>query len=70
MSLRYEQYRALRKCRDLLYDMLSPQRRPSSVRELRLRTFDALRHFPTLDEHGRPHFSEDDFGPDDPRFLP
>lgn len=70
MSLRNEQYRALRKCRDLLYDMLSPQARPKTVRELRLRTLEALRHFPVLDEHGRPNWSQDDFGPDDARFLP
>jgi hypothetical protein len=61
MSLRYEEYRALRKSRDLLGDLLNPQRRPKTIGELKRRASEALHHFPFLDERGRPMFSNDNF---------
>jgi hypothetical protein len=61
MSLRYEEYRALRKSRDFLRDMLNPKRRPKTIGELKRRASEALRHFPFLDEQGRPMFSDDNF---------
>jgi hypothetical protein len=61
MSLRYEQRNALKKCRDLLYDLLDPKARPKSVKELRQRASSALRHFPMLDERGEPLWSDDPF---------
>ena len=66
MSLRNEQYWALKKTRQFLSDLLFPKTRPKSVKELRDRVFSCTRHFPPLDEHGKPHFSKDDFGPDKP----
>jgi len=61
MSLRYEQYRALKRSRDLLCDLLEPSRRPKTVKELRLRVACALRHFPFLEESGKPMWSQDNF---------
>lgn len=61
MSLRYEEYRALRKSRDLLGDLLNPQRRPKTIGELKRRASEALHHFPFLDERGSPMFSDDNF---------
>ena len=63
MSLRYEQYRALQRSRDLLCDLLEPSRRPKTVKELRLRALSALRHFPFLRASGEPMWSQDDFLP-------
>ena len=61
VSLRYEQRRALLRTRELLWDMLDPNRRPKTVKELRMRVFCAMRHFPLLDERGEPLWSQDDF---------
>jgi hypothetical protein len=61
MSLRFEQRRALLKVRVLLYDLLNPQRRPKTVKELRQRVSSAVRHFPPLDERGEPLWSMDEF---------
>jgi hypothetical protein len=63
MSLRYEQRAALLKARDLLRDLLDPQRRPKTVKELRQRASSALRHYPALDERGEPMWSQDNFEP-------
>jgi hypothetical protein len=59
MSLRYEQYRALRMTRQLLGDLLTPGCYPKTRRELRKRVSDCLRHFPYLREDGEPMFSND-----------
>lgn len=40
--------------------------RPKKGSELKDRAYSCLRHFPTLDEHGKPLFSRDEFGPDAP----
>jgi hypothetical protein len=63
MSLRFEQRRALLRSRELLYDLLNPQKRPKTVKEMRQRVSSALRHFPFLDERGEPMWSQDDFEP-------
>jgi len=61
MSLRYEQYAALRRTRQLLSDLLHPSTRPRTVKELRGRASACLRHFPFLEESGKPIFSQDNF---------
>jgi hypothetical protein len=66
MSLRSEQYRALRRTRAFLYDLLDPRKRPRTVAEMCQRVRSCTKHFPHLNEHGKPHFSKDGFGPDEP----
>jgi hypothetical protein len=61
MSLRYEQRRALLKARELLWDMLDRNKRPKTMKELRMRVCSAMRHFPPLDERGEPIWSQDNF---------
>lgn len=70
MSLRFEQYWALRKTRDFLYDLLDPQKRPKTVAEMRQRVRSCTKHFPILEESGKPIWSYDDFGPDEPPARP
>jgi hypothetical protein len=53
----------LLRSRDLLCDLLDTQKRPKTVKELRVRVLSALRHFPFLDERGEPMWSQDDFEP-------
>lgn len=64
MSLRYEQYRSLKRTKELLYDFLDPKKRPKTVKEMKERASRCLRHFPALDEKGKPLFSQDDFTED------
>lgn len=66
MSLRFEQYWALRKTRDFLWDLLDPRKRPKTAAEMRQRARSCSKHFPFLEESGKPIFSQDEFGPDDP----
>jgi hypothetical protein len=66
MSLRREQYWALRKTQDFLRDLLFAETRPKKVSELKERAYRCLKHFPFLDDDGKPMFSQDGFGPDDP----
>jgi hypothetical protein len=61
MSLKFEQRAALLKARELLYDLMNPQKRPKTVKELKRRASSALRHFPFLDERGEPLWSQDEF---------
>ena len=61
MSLKFEQRKSLIKVRALLYDLLNPQQRPKTVKELRQRVSSAVRHFPPLDERGEPLWSQDEF---------
>jgi hypothetical protein len=61
MSLRYEQRRALLRSRELLWDLLNSEKRPKTVKELKMRACCALRHFPHLDERGEPIWSQDEF---------
>jgi hypothetical protein len=66
MSLRREQYWALRKTQDFLRDLLFTETRPKKVSDLKERAYRCLKHFPFLDDDGKPMFSRDGFGPDDP----
>jgi hypothetical protein len=61
MSLRYEEFRSLRRTRQFLADLLHPSTRPKTVSELRARASACLRHFPLLEKSGKPMFSEDNF---------
>lgn len=61
MSLRYEQYTSLRRTRQFLADLLHPSTRPKTVKELRGRASACLRHFPFLEESGKPIWSHDNF---------
>jgi hypothetical protein len=66
MSLRYEQYHALKKTQAFLRDLLFTETRPKTASELKDRACRCLKHFPFLDADGKPLFSRDDFGPDEP----
>jgi hypothetical protein len=66
VSLRNEQYRALQRTKAFLWELLDPQKRPKTVAEMRHNVRACTKHFPPLDEHGKPHFSRDPFGPDEP----
>ena len=59
MSLRYEQYASLRRTRQFLADLLHPSTRPKTVKELRGRASACLRHFPFLEDSGKPMWSQD-----------
>jgi hypothetical protein len=65
MSLRREQYYALKKTQTFLRDLLFTDTRPKKVSELKARAHSCLRHYPFLDDDGKPLFSKDGFGPDD-----
>lgn len=60
MSLKSEQYYSLLKTKNFLYDLLDTKKRPKTVKEFRKRAADCLRHFPILDDNGKPIFSKDD----------
>ena len=60
MSLRYEQYNALKRSRDLLRRLLTTDR-PKTVKELKEEASRCLKHFPFLSEKGKPYFSNDNF---------
>ena len=66
MSLREEQYRSLKKTRNFLRDLLNPSQTPRVPSKVREQASRCLRHYPFLDEYGKPMFSRDDFGPDEP----
>lgn len=57
MSLKHEQYEALRRTRELLFDLTNPKRRPKTQAEMRDRVSRCMRHFPPLMEDGEPIFS-------------
>lgn len=64
MSLRYEQYAALRASRALLGRLLDPKATPRVPRAVRLEARACLRHFPPLDDKGQPYWSADGFTED------
>ena len=64
MSLRAQQYRALKQARTFLLDLCDRTYHPP-ISELRKRASRCLRHYPPPDEHGQPIFSRDPFGPDE-----
>ena len=58
MSLKHEQYWALKKARDFLRDLMDSKRRPKTVKEMKERAYSCLRHYPFLKEDGEPMFSK------------
>lgn len=60
MSLRHEQHRALLRTREFLRDLLLPTR-PKKAKEIKMRAYSCLRHFPFLKEDGEPMWSQDNF---------
>jgi hypothetical protein len=58
MSLKHEEYAALKRSQELLYDLLDSKRRPKTVKELKDRVSRCIRHFPMLDKDGKPFFSK------------
>lgn len=62
MSLRYEQYNALKLTEQFLLDLCKPG--TWTKKELIDRARSCLRHFPFLDGNGKPMFSKDDFTKD------
>lgn len=63
MSLRYEQYNALKQTRNFLRELIwweGPMRKT----EVRERASDCLHHFPLLDDQGEPLWSQDEFTKD------
>lgn len=63
MSLRYEQYQALKGTRDFLFDLLKPGKWTKG--ELRRRASACLHHYPILTETGKPIFSRDEITKED-----
>ena len=61
MSLRQEQYKSLLKTKEFLYSLFSKQTRPQNITKLKRSAGSCLRHFPPLDENGKPLFSDDSF---------
>lgn len=61
MSLRYEQYRALQITRDFLRGLIDPRKTKRIPSEIRKRAYRCLRHYPFLNDVGRPMFSHDTF---------
>ena len=64
MSLRYEQYRSLKITREFLYELLFTKTRPKTVKDLRAKAIRCLKHYPHLEESGKPIFSKDNFTED------
>ena len=60
MSLRYEQYNALKTTREFLRSILDGSA-PSKKVDLRDKAYHCLRHFPFLHDNGQPIFSKDEF---------
>jgi len=65
MSLRYEQYAALKFTRKFLSDLLTVELYPKTRKEMRERVLTCLRHFPFLFENGQPMWSKDSFTEDE-----
>ena len=61
MSLRYEQHRALKMTREFLHEIIT-SKEPLRKKALREKAYSCLKHFPLLNEKGKPIFSEDNFG--------
>jgi hypothetical protein len=55
---------ALLKTRNFLRDLLSTDEYPKTKKEMRERAYRCLRHYPFLQDSGKPIFSEDDFTKD------
>ena len=63
MSLRYEQYRALKSSRDFLRDILQGNV-TWKRKDLKDQAARCLRHYPFLDDSGQPIFSNAEFTTD------
>jgi len=61
MSLRYEQCNALLKTQRFLRELLCSPGKRWTKKELADRAYRCLKHFPFLNEHGHPRFSNDEF---------
>lgn len=61
MSLKYEQYNSLKETRNFLRDLLDPKLAPKTRKEMKIRVSRCLRHYPFLEENGKPIFSNDNF---------
>jgi hypothetical protein len=67
MSLRDEQYRSIRRGRELIVKLMLPKETPRVPGWIRKEARQVIKHFPFGDpKTDRPHFSEDPFGPDLP----
>jgi len=64
MSVRYEQYGALKRTREFLRLLLTTER-PKKVSEIRKLAYSCLRHYPFLRESGEPMWSRDPFTKDE-----
>ena len=54
MSTKEENYYSLLITREFLRDLLNPKKRPKTIKELRKNVLRCLRHYPFLDEKGKP----------------
>lgn len=54
MSTKAERYNSLLLTREFLRDLLNPKKCPKTKKELRERAYRCLRHYPYLDERGKP----------------
>jgi hypothetical protein len=59
MSIRSEQYRALKLTKEFIYDLFDPKKYPKTKKEMREKASRCTRHFPPLEESGKPIFSRD-----------
>jgi len=64
MSLRYEQYNALKRTRKFLRDELRKETRCKTITERKDKILSCLRHFPVLFDSGQPMWSKDNFTED------
>lgn len=59
MSIKKEQYYSLLITREFLRSLLHPHTRPKNITEMKQGALRCLRHYPFLDEDGKPRFSND-----------
>ena len=64
MSLRYEQYMALKRTKNFLRCLLTVSECPKTKKEMRAEASACLRHFPFLHDNGQPMWSKDDLTED------
>lgn len=60
MSLRYEQFNALKRTQEFLRLILAGKQ-PKTKTEMREMAYRCIKHFPFLNEHGKPLWSQDEF---------
>lgn len=64
MSLKYEQCTALLRTSEFLRELIAGKV-PKTKAEIRERAYRCLRHFPMLNDHGLPRFSNDEWTDND-----